>query len=161
MDIKIYCDGSCSGNGKIENFGGYGVVMLVNNRVYKTFSKGKRNTTNNEMELMGLLTSVKMAKALDQEVTIYCDSAYCVNTVNNWMHGWAGNGWIKKSNNRPPENLEIIKELYDLLNFNNKIKIVKVKGHADNKYNNMADRLAAKASAEIQAAYLGSLAKRK
>jgi ribonuclease HI len=156
MDVKIYCDGSCLGNGKVENFGGYGVVIVVDGEVFRTYKKGARNTTNNRMELEGLLASVKFAKFLDRKVEIYCDSAYCINTVNDWMYKWAANGW-KKADKKTPENLDIISQLFDLLNFNTLIKFVKVKGHADNEFNNEADRLAVAASAEEQANYLQSL----
>ena len=158
MEVKIYCDGSCLGNGKVENFGGYGVVVIVNGAVFKTYKKGARNTTNNRMELEGILASVKLAKSLDQKVEIYCDSAYCINTVTNWMYKWAANGW-KKADKKTPENLDIISQLFELLNFNTLIEFVKVKGHADNVYNNMADELAVAASGEEQANYLKGLTK--
>ena len=106
------------------------------------------------MELEGVIFSIKLAKTLKQKVDIYCDSAYVVNIVNSWMNSWALNGWIKKSTKKAPENLDLVKELYDLMAFNQYIRVLKTKGHADDRYNNMADELACKASAEERDGYL-------
>lgn len=153
MKIEIYTDGSCSGNGRKENFGGYSAIAVVNGKLYKTFYKGKQNTTNNEMELMGVLTAVKIAKQVNQEVTIYTDSAYVVNSVNQWMHGWAMKGWVN-SKNEPVKNLQIMKELHELLSFDTKIKVVKVKGHSGDYFNEIADRCAVKGTEEIREQYI-------
>lgn len=153
MRIEIYTDGSCLGNGKSNSYGGYGVVVLIGDKVMKvakTYSKGFRDTTNNAMELEGMIKAIEVAKVLRKatfspSVEIFCDSAYVVNTVNTWMYNWANKGWIK-SDKKPPENLDLVKKLYDLMSFEQGITITKVKGHADNEFNNMADALAVSAS---------------
>lgn len=154
MKVDIYCDGSCLGNGNVENFGGFGVVVVVNDNVHSVYKKGCRNTTNNRMELEGVIFAIKLAKTLKQDVAIYCDSAYVINTINSWMNGWALNGWIKKTTKKAPENLDLIKQAYELMTFNQHISILKVKGHADDKYNNLADCLACQASAIERDAFL-------
>jgi ribonuclease HI len=150
MKLDIYCDGSCLGNGKENSCGGWGVVVVVGDAVLKTYNKGYTNTTNNRMELEGMLFAIKAAKLLDQEAEIFCDSAYVVNTVNQWMHNWANKGWIK-SDKKPPENLDLVKQIYNEMAFTKNITITKVKGHANNQFNNLADGLAVQASNEIKA----------
>ena len=153
MKVEMYCDGSCAGNGKVANFGGFGLVVVIDGQVWKTFKKGFKDTTNNEMELMGVLTAAKMALELDSPVEICSDSAYCVNIANEWMYNWAINNWTK-SNKRAPENLSLVKALYEILNFNKQIKISKVKGHSDDELNKQADKLAREATKEAQMKYL-------
>lgn len=156
--IEIFCDGSCSNNGAKENFGGFGIVLTINNKVVKTYSFGKSNTTNNEMELEGIYQSIKIAKILNQtkkqEVIIYSDSAYCINTINTWMYSWASNNWIKKTDKKPPENMELIKNIYNLMQFERNIKIQKIKGHDGEVFNEEADRIAKLATKSEQDRYL-------
>ena len=73
--ISIYTDGSCSGNGSKNNFGGYGVVVTINNKIIKQYSIGKKNTTNNEMELEAILYAIKFAKILNKN-GIQCDAIH-------------------------------------------------------------------------------------
>ena len=72
---------------------------------------------------------------------VYSDSNYCVQTFTNWMFGWARNGWIK-SDKKIPENLDLIKQYYDLYNKGYRIDLRKVKGHAGEEGNEIADALA-------------------
>lgn len=153
MKIEIYTDGAVSNNGQKDNFGGYSAIIVIDGKFYKEFHKGKRGTTNNEMELMGVLIAVKAAKTLKQEVTIYSDSAYVVNSINQWMAGWATKGWVN-SKGEKVANLEIMQELYDLLSFDRFISVVKIKGHAGHKFNEIADEYAVLAKTEIMQDYL-------
>ena len=143
--VEIYCDGGCRGNGKETSVGGYGIVVVQNGEPHK-ITGGKKNTTNNEMELTGLYGSIKIAKELiargEDCVKIYCDSAYSLNTTTDWMWKWAANGWTKKGGEI--KNLELIQSIYNELNFYcdaNKIELIKVKGHAGNEYNELADKI--------------------
>ena len=141
--MVIYTDGSCNGNGKAVNSGGFGVVVLDNdeNLVY-TYSKRCENTTNNREELKAILYAmIKYGKTPNEIPTVYSDSAYAINTLTQWMYGWARNGWLK-SDNRTPENLDLIQPYYDLVEKGYKINLVKVKGHAGNEWNELADQLA-------------------
>lgn len=74
-------------------------------------------------------------------ILVYSDSAYCVNTFTKWMYGWERNNWLK-SDNKPPENLELIQAYYKLEQQGFKINLQKIKGHAGNKWNELADQLA-------------------
>ena len=75
------------------------------------------------------------------DVTIYSDSAYTVNAFNEgWIQGWKTNGW-KKADGKPVLNADLWLELLSLME-PHEIRFVKVKGHADNEYNNRCDALA-------------------
>lgn len=146
MKYEIWTDGGCRGNGKADSVGAYGVVVVPEEGDIIRISNGKRGTTNNEMELMGLLIGIRLAKEIlefnDESVKIFCDSAYSLNTTTDWMWKWAANGWTKKGGEI--KNLELIQSIYDELNFYikaNKIEFVKVKGHIGIKYNEEADKI--------------------
>ena len=134
--IEIFTDGACSGN---PGPGGYGVILR-----YKGNSKelwgGDPSTTNNRMEIYAVIAGLKMLKE-PCEVTVYSDSAYTVNAFNEgWIYGWIKNGW-RKSDGKSVLNVELWTELYSLMQ-KHKVHFVKVKGHADNEYNNRCDALA-------------------
>ena len=143
----IYTDGSCLGNGKSENSGGFGVVVLDNNKnLLYTYNKRNENTTNNREEIRAILYSFLNYGVIPffgyEEIPIvYSDSNYCVQTFNAWMFNWANNNWIK-SDKKQPENLDLIKAYYDWYKKGYRIDLRKVKGHSDNKWNQMADGLA-------------------
>lgn len=134
--IEIYTDGACSGN---PGPGGYGAILLYN-ETKKIVSGGDKNTTNNRMELMAVIQSLKTLKETC-EVTLYTDSAYVCNAITqNWIENWQLNNW-RNSQKKPVLNKDLWLELIDLLTIH-KVKFIKVKGHADNKYNNMCDEIA-------------------
>lgn len=147
----IYTDGSAHPN---PGPGGYGVVVLDNNEnlLYNYSRQYKREkVTNNEMEIKAILYSflnygININNPLlgfnNYDIPIvYSDSNYCVQTFNTWMFSWAKNNWIK-SDKKQPENLELIKAYYDWYQKGYRIDLRKVKGHSDNKWNQMADNLA-------------------
>ena len=143
----IYTDGSCLGNGKEYNTGGFGVVVLDNseNLVY-TYSKQSADTTNNREELKAILYAflnhgVKLNDWNMDVPIVYSDSNYCVQTFNDWMFRWAALGWVK-SDKKTPENLDLIQAYYEWYLKGYRIDLRKVKGHAGHKWNEMADGLA-------------------
>jgi len=151
--FTLYTDGSCSGNGEKENFGGIGVVLVKDNKVVKEYSKPIFNTTNNRAEMKAVILAIQIAKILNKnvprEILIYSDSAYVVQTANKWMFNWASKGW-KKADNKEPENLDLVKSLYQLMQFERAIKIVKIKGHNGHEFNELADDLATRATEEAK-----------
>ena len=90
--IHLYCDGACSGN---PGVGGWSCVRYEaeTNTIYDAYTGNDSETTNNRMELKGLLQALQLAneKYADCDVTIYCDSAYTVNIFNEWIYTWARN----------------------------------------------------------------------
>ena len=142
-----YTDGSCVGNGRANAKGGYGVVG-INEDGLLSFVRAKRsdNTTNNREELKAILyvmltAGVQSSDDWSQPPIVYSDSAYCVNTFNDWMFRWATNNWIK-SDGKIPENLDLIQAYYEWYQKGYRIDLRKVKGHAGVKWNEMADKLA-------------------
>lgn len=135
-EVTIYTDGACSGN---PGPGGWGaILMLGENR--KEISSGSENTTNNIMELTAVIEALKILKR-PCKVNIYSDSAYVVNAfLQKWIYGWMKKGW-KTAGGDPVKNKELWQELYSLTQKHN-VEFIKVKGHADNEYNNRCDELA-------------------
>ena len=141
--IIIYTDGACSGN---PGPGGWGVILMYKENK-KEISGGKKNTTNNEMELTAALMGLKQLK-YPCEVELYSDSAYLVNGFEKgWIYNWQRNNW-KTASKEPVKNKEIWEEIYKLTKLH-KVKFIKVKGHSDNEYNNRCDELARLAINEL------------
>lgn len=135
-EIAIYTDGACSGN---PGPGGYGIV-LISGKFRKEVSEGFRKTTNNRMELMAVIVALEMLKVEGSVVTVYTDSKYVSEAINqNWLQGWIKKGFKKVKN--PDLWMRFVK-IYP----KHKVKFVWVKGHADNAENNVCDILAVAAS---------------
>ena len=142
--MEIYTDGSCRSNP--GGPGGFGVVVLDDKgNLLLTHQEKSENTTNNREELKAILWAMikygKSAAAGSNPPVVYSDSAYCVNTLTSWMFSWEIRGWLK-SDNKPPENLDLIKAYFECWKKGYTINLQKVKGHAGNKWNELADRLA-------------------
>lgn len=134
--VIIYTDGACSGN---PGPGGWGAILMYKD-TKKEISGGKKDTTNNVMELTAALEGLKMLK-FPCEVDLYSDSAYLVNGFSQgWIYNWQKNNW-QTSDKKPVKNKEIWQEIYNLTKIH-KVKFIKVKGHADNEFNNRCDELA-------------------
>jgi len=140
--VIIYTDGACSGN---PGPGGWGAILIYKN-TKKEISGGKKDTTNNIMEITATLEALKALK-FPCEVDLYSDSAYVVNCFNQgWIYNWIKKGW-KTASGQPVKNRELWEELYSLTQIHN-VTFHKVKGHANNKYNNRCDELARNAITE-------------
>ncbi|MGN0824342.1 MAG: ribonuclease HI [Candidatus Coproplasma sp.] len=134
--VTIYTDGACSGN---PGVGGWGAVLMYNG-AERRISGAEDNTTNNRMELLAVINALECLKE-PCEVTLYSDSAYTVNGfLNGWVYEWEKSGW-KKADKKPVLNDDLWKRLLSLTR-THKVEFVKVKGHADNEYNNVCDKLA-------------------
>lgn len=108
--------------------------------VKKELSGGERDTTNNRMELMAVIEGLAALKR-PCKVDIYSDSAYVVNAFSqNWIEKWIKNGW-KNSAKAEVANSDLWKRLIELTTTHTVI-FHKVKGHADNEFNNRCDELA-------------------
>lgn len=142
--VIIYTDGACSGN---PGPGGYAAIIMAEGNKKEIFG-AEKDTTNNRMELMAAIEGLKALKR-PCEVTLYSDSAYLVNAYNNgWIYGWKKNGW-KTSSKEIVKNIELWQEI-ELLRQVHTVTFVKVKGHADNEYNNRCDELAVAAIQKLQ-----------
>ncbi len=135
-EIEIYTDGACSGN---PGPGGWAAVLMYGDKK-KEISGGEPQTTNQRMEMKAAVEALKVLK-YPCEVSLYSDSAYLVNAFNQgWLDRWQINGW-RTSQKKPVENKDLWEELLKFAD-KHKVKFVKVKGHADNVYNNRCDELA-------------------
>ena len=148
MKYSIYTDGSAIGQNKKYDWnsspvkGGWAFVIVdENDNIITRGSGGEIDTTNNRMELNAILMALKTAYSFDKEAeyTVYSDSSYCVTIINEYCYKWEQNKWKKK--NGSIKNLDLIKPVFkakDYLNYT----MEWVKGHSDNKYNNLVDELA-------------------
>lgn len=134
-EVTIYTDGACSYN---PGPGGWGAILIYNGKE-KRISGGELNTTNNKMELIAVINGLSCLKE-QCKVQVYSDSAYVVNAyLQKWVDNWKSNDWKKQ--NKVVKNVELWKQLDDLVNFH-KVQFIKVKGHSDNEYNNQCDKMA-------------------
>lgn len=135
--ITIYTDGACSGN---PGVGGWGAVLFYKEH-YKEICGGQKDTTNNRMELQAVIEAIKLIKKT-QPIIVYTDSKYVQNGISEWIHSWKKNGW-KNAEKKPIKNVDLWKTLDELV-LNHTITWKWVKGHAGDKYNEIADALARK-----------------
>ena len=139
MKYTIYTDGACSGN---PGPGGWGAVIFDEKEKQYNISGNVKDTTNNRMELMAPIMALKKIKSMSN-VMIFTDSTYVKNGITEWIKKWEKNGW-KSSSKKPVKNKDLWIKLNDLCQ-KNKVQWKWIKGHSNNKYNNMADDLATEA----------------
>jgi len=135
--IDIYTDGACKGN---PGPGGWGALLRSSVHEKEIFG-GERHTTNNRMEIMAVIESLRLVKK-EAKVCIYTDSTYVKDGISSWIKTWKINGW-KTASKKPVKNEELWKEL-DLLVSQHQIEWVWVKGHSGDEGNERADALANK-----------------
>ena len=139
MEYIIYTDGACSGN---PGPGGWGAIILSEEKNETNISGKEKSTTNNRMELMAPIMALRKIKKASK-IIIYTDSIYLKNGITTWIKNWEKNGWIS-ANKKPIKN----KDLWVTLNKLSKEHVINwkwVKAHAGNKYNEIADKLATEA----------------
>ncbi|MBO6492123.1 MAG: ribonuclease HI [Pelagibacteraceae bacterium] len=137
--IKIYTDGSCLGN---PGFGGWAAIIFLNDKKIKIKGK-KKNTTNNQMELMASIKALKKIP-VGKKVQIYTDSKYVKMGITEWIKSWKKNNW-KTSSKKKVKNKDLWKEL-DRLSEKHQIKWLWVKGHSGDIVNEEVDQLAKEAA---------------
>lgn len=138
--VELYVDGASRSNGSQDSIGAYGVYLKYNEHT-KELYRAFRNVTNNEMELLAMITGLKELKRKNLLVKVYSDSAYVVNGINNkWYKKWQINGWLTSSKT-PVANRRLWQELVELIESFPFIEIIKVRGHSDCEGNIKADEL--------------------
>ena len=141
--VTIYTDGACSGN---PGPGGWGAVLRYG-EFEREMSGGEKSTTNNRMELTGVITALE---ALREPciVELYSDSKYVTDALSKgWAVSWRRRGWIK-SDKKPALNTDLWERLLKLAE-THEVRCHWVKGHAENEYNNRCDRLAVAAREKL------------
>lgn len=137
--IVVYTDGSALGN---PGPGGYGIVIQVNGETIE-LSQGYEYTTNNRMEMMAVITTLKKLKDYrNSSITIHSDSQYTINGITKgWAKNWRKKGW-KKGDGKPALNPDLWAIMLDLVELFPKLGFQWVRGHAGNVLNERADELA-------------------
>lgn len=134
--VDIYTDGACSGN---PGAGGY-CAILIYNGIEKIVSGGEDETTNNRMELKAVIEGLSALKE-PCKVNLYSDSQYVINAINEkWLETWQNSEW-RKNSKKQVKNVDLWQNLLPLIH-KHQVTFIKVKGHADNEYNNKCDKIA-------------------
>lgn len=134
--VTLYTDGACSGN---PGPGGWGAILQYG-KFEKELSGGEEHTTNNRMELTGVITALE---ALGEPcvVELYSDSKYVIDGLEKgWAKSWRAKGWVK-ADKKPALNPDLWERLLELC-AKHQVNLHWVKGHADNEFNNRCDQLA-------------------
>jgi len=140
-EMQIWTDGACSTN---PGPGAYGIVFKNQGRSWEK-SGGFRLTTNNRMELMGVIMALETLPA-NSKVSLVSDSLYVVNSITKgWAEGWRARGWIKKGGHKVP-NADLWKILLDLCS-THQVSVQWVKGHDGSPENERCDEMAVAAYA--------------
>ena len=127
---------------EIHGKGGWGAILMYGD-IKKEISGACKLTTNNQMELTAPIEALKLLKRPCQ-VKVYSDSAYLVNAfTQGWLKNWKKNGW-KTADKKDVKNKELWLQIDEFMEIH-EIEWIKVKGHADNEYNNRCDELAVNA----------------
>ena len=134
--VNIYSDGACSGN---PGPGGFGVILEYNGTEMELYG-GDSDTTNNKMELMGVITGLEALKE-KCDVTVTTDSKYIVDAFNKkWIVSWQKKNW-KKADGKPVLNKELWLRLLESVNKHN-VTFVHILGHNGHEYNERCDKIA-------------------
>jgi len=133
--VFIYTDGSSLGN---PGFGGWGTILKYNNHT-KEICGGDHHTTNNQMELMGVIQGLKLLKE-PCDVELISDSKYVVQAINQWLYNWIKNNW-KTAGKKPVKNQDLWQQYLEVAQ-QHKIKATWVKGHNGHIENERCDILA-------------------
>jgi len=140
--VEIYTDGACKGN---PGVGGWGAVLDYDGHVREVFG-GEPHTTNNRMELTGVIRALELLKR-SCRARVHTDSQYVRNGITEWIHAWKRRGW-RTADRKPVKNEDLWRELDELASRHD-IEWVWVKGHSGHAGNERADALANRGVAEV------------
>ena len=141
-EIEIFTDGACRGN---PGPGGWGALLRWNGHE-KRLKGAERDTTNNRMEMMAAIESLRSLKQACK-ITLTTDSQYLRRGVTEWMQNWKRNNW-KNSQKKPVKNKDLWQALESEIG-RHEIVWLWVKGHSGHAENELADQLANEAIDEL------------
>lgn len=134
--VEIFTDGACSGN---PGIGGWGALLRYKD-IEKELSGAELQTTNNRMELTAVIEALKALKT-ECNITLYTDSKYVMNGINEWLENWKKNGWKTSNKKNAVKNIDLWQQLDELIK-KHEIRWVWVKGHNGHPENERVDSLA-------------------
>ena len=146
MEIKIYTDGACVGN---PGPGGWAAIILFETEKKELFG-GEKITTNNRMELTAAIKALEYCSEQEKKqpslkhVRIFTDSTYVKEGITVWINSWEKNNW-KTVDKKNVKNVDLWKKLKELTQ-SNSVEWNWVKGHSENPMNDLADKLAKRAT---------------
>jgi ribonuclease HI len=133
--VELFADGACSGN---PGPGGYGVILLYDEKT-KELSGCARRTTNNRMELVGVIEGLRLLKT-PCNVRVITDSNYVIKGMTQWVAGWIRKNWMN-SQKKPVLNKDLWEELLEVSK-PHEIDWVWIRGHSGHRENERCDELA-------------------
>lgn len=133
--VEIWTDGACKGN---PGPGGWG-ALLRHGRHEKELCGGEAQTTNNRMELTGVIEALKALKR-PCSVVVHTDSQYVKKGMGEWLPNWKRRGWLT-ADKKPVRNADLWQQL-DALVAGHQVEWRWVRGHAGDPGNERADALA-------------------
>ena len=137
----LFADGSSLGN---PGPGGWGTVIVIDQKHIVELGAGSQHTTNNKMELTAVIEGLSRIKKETGDLTIFTDSSYVENGATKWIHGWKKKGWITTTKT-PVENRDLWETLHELLEQRQKTGKVAwqhVPGHSGVAGNERCDEIA-------------------
>ena len=134
--VEIFTDGACSGN---PGIGGWGALLRYKD-IEKELSGAELQTTNNRMELTAVIEALKALKT-ECNITLYTDSKYVMNGINEWLENWKKNSWKTSNKKNAVKNIDLWQQLDELIK-KHEIRWVWVKGHNGHPENERVDTLA-------------------
>ena len=137
-DTGLFTDGSCEENP--GGAGGWGAVKVVRGEVVDQKHGHAEVTTSNRMELTAVIEALRML-APGEDLTVRTDSKYCLNVATKWASSWKRNGWTRGKKREPVENLDLVKELQELMEARPQARVEWVRGHDGSRWNEYADSL--------------------
>ncbi len=146
MEIVIYIDGACVGN---PGPGGWAAIMLTENKQKELFG-GEKLTTNNRMELTAAIKALEYCSKHEEKqpslknIKIFTDSTYVKEGITVWIKSWEKNNW-KTADKKNVKNVDLWKKLKELT-LSNPVEWNWVKGHSEDPMNDLADKLAKRAT---------------
>lgn len=144
--IIIYADGACRGNNSnIENIGAYAYIINYRGHI-KSCAWAFRNVTNNQMELVAVITALLALKenAKDHKIEIHSDSQYVIKGINEWSKKWVINNFMDV------KNPDLWKDLLNIISKFPDIEFIWIKGHSDDYFNNYVDNLCNQVMGKIE-----------